>query len=140
MEVDIAEPIQFDSQNVWELEVSTNRVTDISIDSSPKNIHINLHVKSPARIECEGTLTRIFEEIALTCREDFSSTGASAPLSMQLFSLFSMTRLGNAKKVVLSRCRLLMNMTNGVKLSYYRGNTKTYAILALYIYNELKQY
>jgi hypothetical protein len=36
-----------------------------------------------------------------------------------LFSLFSMTRLGNAKKVVLSRCRLLVNMTNGVKLSNY---------------------
>ena len=42
-----------------------------------------------------------------------------------LFSLFSMTRLGNAKKVVLSRCRLLVNMTSGIKLSYYRGNTKT---------------
>ena len=42
-----------------------------------------------------------------------------------LFSLFSMTHLGNAKNVVLSRCRLLVNMTNGIKLSYYRGNTKT---------------
>jgi hypothetical protein len=46
----------------------------------------------------------------------------------QLFSLSSMTPLGNAKKVVLSRCRLLVNMTNGLKLSYYRGNTKTQEI------------
>ena len=42
-----------------------------------------------------------------------------------LFSLFSMTPLGNAKNVVLSRCRLLVNMTFCLKLSYYRGNTKT---------------
>ena len=42
-----------------------------------------------------------------------------------LFSLFSMTHLENAKNVVLSRRRLLMNMTNGVKLPYYRGNIKT---------------
>ena len=35
-----------------------------------------------------------------------------------LFSLFSMTPLGNTKNVVLSRCRLLVNMTNGLKLSY----------------------
>ena len=42
-----------------------------------------------------------------------------------LFSLFSMTPLGNAKNVMLLRCRLLVNMTNGLKLSYYRGNTKT---------------
>jgi hypothetical protein len=42
-----------------------------------------------------------------------------------LFSLFSMTRLGNTQKVVLSRCRHFINMTNGVKLSYYWGNTKT---------------
>ena len=42
-----------------------------------------------------------------------------------LFSLFSMTRLGNAQNVVLSRCHPLVNMTNGVKLSYYQGNTKT---------------
>jgi hypothetical protein len=32
-------------------------------------------------------------------------------------SLFSMTRLGNTKSVVLSRCCLLVNMTNGIKLS-----------------------
>ena len=36
-----------------------------------------------------------------------------------LFSLFSMTRLGNTKIVILSRCCLLINMTNDVKLSYY---------------------
>ena len=42
-----------------------------------------------------------------------------------LFSLFSMTPLGNVKNVVLSRRRLLVNMTNGLKLSYYQGNTKT---------------
>jgi len=36
-----------------------------------------------------------------------------------LFSLFSMTPLGNAKNVVLSRCCLLINMTNGQKLLYY---------------------
>ena len=36
-----------------------------------------------------------------------------------LFPLFSMTRLGNTKIVVFLRCRLLINMTNGVKLSYY---------------------
>ena len=42
-----------------------------------------------------------------------------------LFSLFSMTRLGNTKEVVLSRCHHLIHMTNGVKLSYYLGNTKT---------------
>jgi hypothetical protein len=45
-----------------------------------------------------------------------------------LFSLFSMTPLENAKSVVLSSCRLLINMTNGPKLSYYRGNTKTLEI------------
>jgi len=42
-----------------------------------------------------------------------------------LFSLFSMTPLGNAKNVILSSCRLLVNMTNGLKLPYYQGNTKT---------------
>ena len=42
-----------------------------------------------------------------------------------LFSHFSMTRLGNTKKVVLLRCCLLINMTNGIKLSYFCGNTKT---------------
>ena len=42
-----------------------------------------------------------------------------------LFSLFSMALLGNAKNVVSSRCRLFINMTNGIKLSYYQGNTKT---------------
>ena len=36
-----------------------------------------------------------------------------------LFSLFSMTPLGNAKNVLFLRCRLLVNMTNGLKLSYY---------------------
>jgi hypothetical protein len=36
-----------------------------------------------------------------------------------LFSFFSMIRLGNTKKVLLSRCRLLINMTKDVKLSYY---------------------
>ena len=34
------------------------------------------------------------------------------------FSLFGMTCLGNTKKVVLSRCRLLINMKNAVKLLY----------------------
>ena len=41
-----------------------------------------------------------------------------------MFSLFSMTHLGNAKYVVLLRCRFLVNMTNILKLSYYRGNAK----------------
>ena len=41
-----------------------------------------------------------------------------------LFSLFSMTHLGNTNNVVLLRCRLLINMTSGAKLSYYRGYTK----------------
>ena len=36
-----------------------------------------------------------------------------------LFSLFSVTRLRNTQKIVLSRCRLLINVTNGVKLSYH---------------------
>ena len=43
---------------------------------------------------------------------------SSLPLLLLLFSLFSMTCLGNTKKVVLSRCRLLIYMTNGIKLSY----------------------
>ena len=44
-----------------------------------------------------------------------------------LFSLFSMTHLGNAKKKLYYRGVIfsLINMTNGVKLLYYRGNTKT---------------
>ena len=42
-----------------------------------------------------------------------------------LFSLFSMTRLGNTQEVVGSRCCLLVNLTNGVKLSYYGGILKT---------------
>jgi hypothetical protein len=42
-----------------------------------------------------------------------------------LFLLFSMTCFGNAKDVVLSIFSLLINMTNGAKLSYYKGNTKT---------------
>ena len=42
-----------------------------------------------------------------------------------LFSLINMTRFGNTKNVVLSRWCLLVNMINGVKLSYYRGNKKT---------------
>jgi hypothetical protein len=54
-----------------------------------------------------------------------------------VFSLFSMTPLGNPTNVVLSRCCLLLNMANGLSLSYYRGNTnstrnmtfKTYTIL-----------
>ena len=45
--------------------------------------------------------------------------------TVELFSLYSMTCSGNTKRVELSRCRLLVNMTNGVKLLYYRGNTKT---------------
>ena len=47
-----------------------------------------------------------------------------------LFSLFSTTCLGNTKDVVLSRCRLLIKMTNGVKLLYYWRNTKTRATWA----------
>ena len=47
-----------------------------------------------------------------------------------LFFLFSMTRLGYTKSVVLSRCCLRINMINGVKLSYYRKNTKTKVIWA----------
>jgi len=45
--------------------------------------------------------------------------------SKVLFSLFSMTSLGNTKYVVYSRCCLLADMTNGLKLLYYQGNTKT---------------
>ena len=44
--------------------------------------------------------------------------------SKTLFSLFSMIHLGNTKRVVLSRCRLVINMTNGITLLYHRGNTK----------------
>ena len=40
-----------------------------------------------------------------------------------MFSLFSMTHLGNTKNIILSRCRLRVNMTNDVKLLYYQGNT-----------------
>jgi hypothetical protein len=36
-----------------------------------------------------------------------------------LFSLFSMTRLGNTQKVGLLSCCLLINITRGVKLLYY---------------------
>ena len=45
---------------------------------------------------------------------------------IQVFSLFSMTHLEkqNKRRVVLLRCRLLISVTNGVKLSYYRGNAK----------------
>jgi hypothetical protein len=42
-----------------------------------------------------------------------------------LFYLFSMARLGNTQKVVVSRYHLLLNMTNGVKSLYYGGITKT---------------
>ena len=45
-----------------------------------------------------------------------------------LFSLFGMTRLGNTQKIVLSRCRLFINMTNGVSLSYYWENTNIQVI------------
>ena len=45
--------------------------------------------------------------------------------TLVLFTLFSMTHLGNTKNVVLSRCCLLVNMTNGINLLYYQGNTKT---------------
>jgi hypothetical protein len=51
-----------------------------------------------------------------------------------------MTPLGDAQNVVLSRCCLLVNMTNGVKLSYYRGNTKHKKYELQDIYNEFKQY
>ena len=44
------------------------------------------------------------------------------------------------KKIVLSRCRLLVNMTNGLKLSYYQGNTKYKQFELQNIYNEFKQY
>ena len=43
------------------------------------------------------------------------------------FSLFSMTHSGNTQKeVALSRSRLLINMTNGVKLLYYRTHVNFY--------------
>jgi hypothetical protein len=51
-----------------------------------------------------------------------------------LFSPSSMTCLGNAKNVVLSRCRLLVNMTNDVNLSYYRGNNKKVSNVSLKTY------
>jgi hypothetical protein len=60
-------------------------------------------------------LIQIFKKMEMAMNRD------NHPL---LFSLFSMTPLGNAKNVVLSRCRLLVNMTNGLKLLYYGGNTK----------------
>ena len=40
-----------------------------------------------------------------------------------LFSLFNMTQ-----KIVLSRCRLLISMTNVINFSYYWGNTKTWVL------------
>ena len=51
-----------------------------------------------------------------------------------VFSLFSMTHLGNAKNVILSRCRLLVNMTNGIKLLYYQGNTKNISNMSFKTY------
>ena len=39
--------------------------------------------------------------------------------NLQSTALFSVTRLGNTQKVVLSRGRLVIDMTNGVKLSYH---------------------
>ena len=49
----------------------------------------------------------------------FSLDIVSLGFCLVQFSLFSMTRLGNTQKVVISRHRLLINMINGVKLSYY---------------------
>ena len=50
-----------------------------------------------------------------------------------------MTRLVNAKNVVLSMCHLLINMTNRVKLLYYRVNTKYEKCELNNIYNKFKQ-
>ena len=42
--------------------------------------------------------------------------------------------------VVLLRCCLLINMTNDIKLSYYRGTTKLKQYELKNIYNDFKQY
>ena len=44
------------------------------------------------------------------------------------------------KKVNVIECRLLLNMTNGLKLSYNQGNTKYKQYELQNIYNEFKQY
>ena len=66
----------------------------------------------------------------VTCKlpkATFPPGRAASILFPILFSLVSMTRHTNVwetqKEVVFSRCRLLIDMTNGVKLWYYRGNT-----------------
>jgi hypothetical protein len=41
-----------------------------------------------------------------------------------MLSLFSTTWLRNKRKIVLLRCCLLISMTNGIKLSFYWGNSK----------------
>jgi hypothetical protein len=45
-----------------------------------------------------------------------------ASIMKQLPIVLRMTRLGNTQKM---RCRLLVNMTNVIKLLYYQGNIKT---------------
>lgn len=58
-----------------------------------------------------------------------------------LFSLFTVTCQGNAKNVVLSRCYLLVNMTNGLQFVVLSRETQKCRQYELqYIYNELKQY
>jgi aerobic-type carbon monoxide dehydrogenase small subunit (CoxS/CutS family) len=51
-----------------------------------------------------------------------------------------MTHLGNAKKVVLSRCRLLVNMTNGQNCRTIEGIQKHKKYEIQNIYNEFTQY
>ena len=52
-----------------------------------------------------------------------------------------MTRLGNAKNVVLSRCGLLVNMTNGVEIVVLSREYQNMSNMSFKnIYNELKHY
>lgn len=48
----------------------------------------------------------------------YQTEDSHVPEMITLFSVFGMTRFGNTNKVVLARCRLCMNMINGVKLLY----------------------
>ena len=52
-----------------------------------------------------------------------------------------MTRLGNAKNVVLSRCGLLVNMTNGVEIVVLSREYQNMSNMSFKnIYNEFKHY
>ena len=66
---------------------------------------------------------------------DFFGVASFIIISFQLlFSLFSMTRLGNTKEVVLSRCRLLINMTKWRKVVVLLREYKNMSNMSFKIY------